>query len=211
MALARLASLETFQPTRHPLIAVQVMEDEGCVRAQDGRPLEAVITEKLRHPALVAALGHAAAPGTDARDRGEKTWLLLEFCDCGSLIVRPARRAGQYLCGLQDTICVASLCVNSANTTRMHAEHVCPPPEASHRAGVQGAAHSKLVHWWLSSCCPGMRSQSEPRAASARSRQASDGTAYVRISWTQWRPRCQHMYVRTRTPWSVAGSPRSAR
>jgi len=57
----------TFQPTRHPLIAVQVMEDEGCVRAQDGRPLEAVITEKLRHPALVAALGHAAAPGPDAR------------------------------------------------------------------------------------------------------------------------------------------------
>ncbi len=70
---------------------MQVMEDEGCVRAQDGRPLEAVITEKLRHPALVAALGHATAPGPDAHDRGEKTWLLLEFCDCGSLIVRPAQ------------------------------------------------------------------------------------------------------------------------
>ncbi len=66
----------------------QVMEDESCVRMVDGRPLEAVITEKLRHPALVAALGHASAPSRDAHDPRIETWLLLEFCDCGSLIVR---------------------------------------------------------------------------------------------------------------------------
>jgi len=74
-----------------PGAAVQVMEDESCVRMVDGRPLEAVITEKLRHPALVAALGHASAPSRDAHDPRIETWLLLEFCDCGSLIVRAAR------------------------------------------------------------------------------------------------------------------------
>ena len=67
----------------------QVIEDAECVRLHDGQPLEAVITEKLRHPNLVAALEYATVPGRDPYNPHDETWLLLDYCDRGSLIVRP--------------------------------------------------------------------------------------------------------------------------
>ena len=72
------------------LMPAQVIEDAECVRLHDGQPLEAVITEKLRHPNLVAALDYATVPGRDPYNPHDETWLLLDFCDRGSLIVRPA-------------------------------------------------------------------------------------------------------------------------
>ena len=66
----------------------QVIEEAECVRLHEGRPLEAVITEKLRHPNLVAALGYATVPGRDPYNPHDETWLLLDYCDRGSLIVR---------------------------------------------------------------------------------------------------------------------------
>lgn len=74
------------------------------MRLHDGQPLEAVITEKLRHPNLVAALGYATVPGRDPYNPHDETWLLLDFCDRGSLIARPA------LCPW----CQAELCQNTS-------------------------------------------------------------------------------------------------
>ena len=65
----------------------QVLEDSKSMKMCDGRPLEAVITEKLKHPSLVAALGYATVAGRDPYNMREETWLLLQYCDRGSLIV----------------------------------------------------------------------------------------------------------------------------
>ncbi len=76
----------------------QVMEDSECVRMYDGRPLEAVITEKLKHPSLVAALGFASVAGADPYHPHQETWLLLQYCDRGCLIVRrPSQHVAQGL------------------------------------------------------------------------------------------------------------------
>ncbi|KAK9837249.1 hypothetical protein WJX81_001439 [Elliptochloris bilobata] len=68
------------------LVAVKVIEDTDAVRMHDGRPLEAVITEKLHHPNLVMAMGYATVPGRDQYNPHQETWLLLDFCDRGCLI-----------------------------------------------------------------------------------------------------------------------------
>lgn len=78
------------------------MDDNKVVRAKDGVPLEAVITGSDAHPSIVSCLGHtttaSASPGamhdsahSRIEESGEKeTWLLLEYCDRGSVSVGPA-------------------------------------------------------------------------------------------------------------------------
>eukprot|EP00884_Botryococcus_braunii_P023575 jgi/Botrbrau1/9901/Bobra.0012s0004.1 len=77
-------------------VAVKVMDDNKVVRAADGRPLEAVITGSEPHPSIVTCLGHSStASGPPVMhdsahsrlgDMSEtETWLLLEYCDRGSV------------------------------------------------------------------------------------------------------------------------------
>lgn len=79
-------------------------------RNKDGKPLEADLTAQLGHPNLVSTLDAASAfrepvaklawdmeeerqdsdrapPGQSNADPVEDTWLLLEYCDQGSLMV----------------------------------------------------------------------------------------------------------------------------
>ena len=78
------------------------------MRLHEGQPLEAVITEKLRHPNLVAALDYATVPGRDPYNPHDETWLLLDYCDRGSLIVRP----------VVSLRCQANLCINTSAICR---------------------------------------------------------------------------------------------
>jgi hypothetical protein len=74
------------------------MDDNKVMKSADGRPLEALITGSVPHPSIVTCLGHASTgtPGpilhdsahSQMNDSGElETWLLLEYCDRGSVSV----------------------------------------------------------------------------------------------------------------------------
>ena len=92
----------------------QVCDSDKVRRNEHGKPLEADLTARLGHPNLVSTIGAASAfreavpklawetakesedAATDDSDKSvqpevnesvEETWLLLEYCDQGSLMV----------------------------------------------------------------------------------------------------------------------------
>ena len=110
----------------------QVITDCSLVRMKDDRPLEAVITSGFKNPGIVRTIAYswlchrssrssssAATPVSSAnadspasvawdsanshpRDDGREMWMLLEYCDRGSLLVRPP--------GILSTAAVTGVC-----------------------------------------------------------------------------------------------------
>ncbi|KAK9916182.1 hypothetical protein WJX75_009766 [Coccomyxa subellipsoidea] len=77
-------------------VAVKVVDDAEKVQMQDGKPMEAALTEGLTHPAICRLYAHAlrshSRTSSDAWAREnnggrepDEIWLLLEYCDKGSV------------------------------------------------------------------------------------------------------------------------------
>ena len=88
---------------------LQIIDNSATIRMMDGEPLEAAITKGAHHPNVVRTIDFAvtSASAADAdsdsgaalerfdsatshhkqRQGDSETWMLLEFCDCGSLQV----------------------------------------------------------------------------------------------------------------------------
>ena len=99
---------------------LQIIDNSATIRMLDGEPLEAAITKGAHHPNVVRtidfAVTSAAAADADAdadsdaaperfdsatshhkhRQGNSETWMLLEFCDCGSLQVRTTTSCTDY-------------------------------------------------------------------------------------------------------------------
>ena len=80
-----------FLPSRLTTVVWQVVTKMDAVRMRDGLPLEVALTQGLRHQGIMATIRHAE----HLRRRGNgslvtELWLLLEYCDKGSLVVRDA-------------------------------------------------------------------------------------------------------------------------
>lgn len=80
-------------------VAVKVVDDASKVQMRDGKPMEAALTEGLTHPAIcrlyASNLRSHSRTSADAwgREHGpgrapDEFWLLLEYCDKGSVQVR---------------------------------------------------------------------------------------------------------------------------
>ena len=65
----------------------QVLDNKHVKWSAEGQPLEAVLTEGLRHPGIMQTIAHCVTRGPDLYDSacGGETWLLLEYCDGGCL------------------------------------------------------------------------------------------------------------------------------
>lgn len=80
-------------------VAVKVVDDAEKVQMQNGKPMEAALTEGLTHPAICRLYAHAlrshSRTSSDAwarKNNGgrvpDEIWLLLEYCDKGSVQAR---------------------------------------------------------------------------------------------------------------------------
>lgn len=79
---------------------MKVVDDAEKVQMQDGKPMEAALTEGLTHPAICRLYAHAlrshsrvSSDEWQRENRGiphpDELWLLLEYCDKGCVQVRP--------------------------------------------------------------------------------------------------------------------------
>ena len=69
---------------------LQVIEDTAAVRMVDSVPLEAFIAQGAAHPGVLQVFDVSAQPG-------QPIWMLLEYCDLGTLQVQPRERSASAI------------------------------------------------------------------------------------------------------------------